>query len=248
MKKPIALLSITILALAASACGDKSGNSSEPVQKIAVGENVPPPAGKQWSNVVADTPEMGVVMGNPNAPAKLVEYGSYTCSHCRDFTAEAAEPLRRMVDTGRLSYEYRAFVRDPYDLMMALLAKCGGAEPFFPMTEQLFANQDAFFTKAQALDQKFAEDAMKQPANQRLVTLGGPTGLIDFVKQRGISEDKAKQCLADTKTADALVAKVQEGAKQYDITGTPTFLLNGNVVENVASWELLRAKLTEAGL
>ena len=95
---------------------------------------------------------------------------------------------------------------------------------------------------------KAAEAAMKQPANQRLVTLAGPTGLIDFVKQRGISEDKAKQCLADSKAADALVAKVQEGAKQYDITGTPTFILNGKVVDGVASWELLRTKLTEAGL
>ena len=100
----------------------------------------------------------------------------------------------------------------------------------------------------EAIDPKAAEAAMKQPANQRLVTLAGPTGLIDFVKQRGISEDKAKQCLADSKAADALVAKVQEGAKQYDITGTPTFILNGKVVDGVASWELLRTKLTEAGL
>lgn len=252
MKTSTASLSAMILALSLTlglgACGDKSGNASEPVEKIAVGQNVPPPAGKQWSDVVADTPEMGVVMGNPQAPAKLIEYGSYTCPHCRDFTAEAAEPLRKMVDTGRLSYEFRPFLRDPYDLMMALLAKCGGAEPFFPMTEQLFANQEAFFTKAQALDQKFSENAIKQPANQRFVTLAGPTGLIDFVKQRGISEDKAKQCLADTKMADGLVAKAQEGGKQYDITGTPTFILNGTVVENTASWELLRTKLTEAGL
>jgi len=248
VKKSIAFLATTILALTLGACGDKSESSNASVQKIAVGENVPPPAGKIWSEVVADTPELGVVMGNPNAPAKLIEYGSYTCPHCRDFTKEAAEPLRKMVDTGKLSYEYRPFLRDPYDLMMALLAKCGGAEPFFPMTEQLFSNQEAFFTKAQGLDQKFAEDAMKQPANQRLVTLAGPTGLIDFVKQRGISEDKAKQCLADTKTADALVAKVQEGAKQFDITGTPTFILNGEVVKDTASWELLRTKLTEAGL
>lgn len=247
MKKPIAVLSALTLALAITGCGDKK-DASAPAEKIAVGENVPPPAGKKWSDVVADTPEMGVVMGNPNAPAKIIEYGSYTCPHCKDFTAEAAEPLRKMVDTGRLSYEYRVFLRDPYDLMMALLAKCGGAEPFFPMTEQLFANQEAFFTKAQAIDPKAAEATMKQPANQRLVSLAWPTGLIDFVKQRGISEDKAKQCLADTKTADALVAKVQEGAKQYEITGTPTFILNGNVVEGVASWELLRAKLTEAGL
>lgn len=247
MKKSIVLLSALALSLGTTACGDKKDASAQ-TEKIAPGANVPPPAGKQWSDVVRETPEMGVVMGNPDAPAKLIEYGSYTCPHCADFTAEAAEPLRKMVNTGRLSYEYRSFLRDPYDLVMALIARCGGAEPFFPMTEQLFANQANFFTKAQAIDPKFAEAALKQPPAQRFVTLGTATGMLDFAKQRGIPEAKAKQCLADGKTTDSIVAKAQEGAKQYDITGTPSFVLNGKAVDGVANWELLRAKLTEAGL
>ena len=247
MTKPFAVLTLLVLAAGLSACGDKQ-EASAPAANIAAGKDIPPPAGKQWSDVVAITPEMGVAMGNAQAPAKLIEYGSYTCSHCADFTAEAAEPLRKMVNSGRLSYEYRSFLRDPYDLMMALLARCGGADPFCPLTEQLFANQKDFFAKAQAIDPKFTESAVKQPPEQRFVTLAGPTGLLDFVKQRGISEDKAKQCLADAKTADALVNKAQEGGKQYTITGTPTFILNGAVVEGAASWELLRPKLSEAGL
>lgn len=248
MTKPFAVLTAALaLVLTLSACGEKK-DAAATVEKVAPGANVPPPAGKQWSDMVAETPEMGVVMGNPEAPAKLVEYGSYTCPHCADFTAEAGEPLRKMVNTGRLSYEYRSFLRDPYDLVMALLARCGGAEPFFPMTEQLFANQADFFAKAQAIDPKFAEAALKQPPAQRFITLGAATGLIDFAKQRGIPEAKAKQCLADGKTTDSIVAKAQEGAKQYDITGTPTFVLNGTVVDGAANWEVLRAKLTEAGL
>ena len=247
MKKSIALLPVLALAFGVAACGDKEA-ASAPAEKVAAGQNIPPPAGKQWADVVADTPEMGVVMGNPDAPVKLVEYASYTCPHCADFSAQASEPLRKMVGTGRLSYEFRSFLRDPYDLTMALLARCGGAEPFFPLTEQLMANQPAFFAKAQALDPKIAEAALKQPPEQRFVTLGTSTGLIDFAKQRGIPEAKAKQCLGDPKVADGLVNKAQEGAKQYDISGTPTFLLNGKVVEGVAGWEGLRAKLTEAGL
>lgn len=248
MTKPFAVLTAALaLSLSLSACGDKKDASAQ-TEKVAAGKNVPPPAGKQWVDVVADTPEMGVVMGNPDAPLKLVEYASYTCSHCADFSAKASEPLRKMVSTGRLSYEFRSFLRDPYDLMMALLARCGGAEPFFPLTEQLMANQSAFFAKAQAIDPKAAEATLKLPPNQRFVALAGPTGLIDFAKQRGIPEAKAKQCLADTKAADGLVNKAQEGAKQYDISGTPTFLLNGAVVEDAANWDVLRARLTEAGL
>ena len=247
MKKSIALLSAVALAFGLAACGDKKDDSAQ-TETVSAGKDIPPPAGKQWADIVAETPEMGVVMGNPDAPVKLVEYASYTCPHCADFSAQASEPLRKMVGTGRLSYEFRSFLRDPYDLTMALLARCGGAEPFFPLTEQLMANQPAFFAKAQALDPKIAEAALKQPPEQRFVTLGTSTGLIDFAKQRGIAEAKAKQCLGDPKVADGLVNKAQEGAKQYDISGTPTFLLNGKVVEGVAGWEGLRAKLTEAGL
>lgn len=247
MKKSIALLTALALAMGLAACGDKDA-ASAPAEKVAAGKDIPPPVGKQWSDVVADTPEMGVVMGNPDAPLKLVEYASYTCPHCADFSAKASEPLRKMVSTGRLSYEFRSFLRDPYDLMMALLARCGGAEPFFPLTEQLMANQPDFFAKAQAIDPKIAEGALKLPPEQRFVALAGSTGLIDFAKQRGIPEAKAKQCLGDTKAADGLVNKAQEGAKQYDISGTPTFVLNGKVVEDAANWDVLRAKLTEAGL
>ncbi len=248
MTKPLAAFGAALLlSLSLSACDDKE-DASSPASKIATGQDVPPPAGKQWSDVVAATPEMGVVMGNPDAPAKLVEYASYTCSHCAEFSAQASEPLRKMVATGRLSYEFRSFLRDPYDLTMALLARCGGTEPFFALSEQLMANQPAFFARAQALDPKAAEAALKQPLEQRFVTLGTATGLVDFVKQRGVPEAQAKLCLADSKIADGLVAKAQEGAKQFEISGTPTFVLNGKVVEDAASWEVLRGKLAEAGL
>jgi hypothetical protein len=48
------------------------------------------------------------------------------------------------------------------DLMMALLARCGRADPFFPLTEQLFTNQKDFFAKAQASTPS-TESAVKQP-------------------------------------------------------------------------------------
>lgn len=247
IKTALALISAAALTFSLSACGDKKDSTDAP--KINVGkENIPPPVGKQWSDMVAATPENGFVMGNPDAPAKLIEYGSYTCSHCRDFTEEASEPLRKMVDTGKLSYEFRSFLRDPYDLTMALLARCGGPEPFFPMTEQLFGYQNSFFEKAQAIDENTQKALMSQPAEKRFIALADATGLIDFAKQRGIPEDKAKQCLTDSKTADALLASTQKGGKDYEITGTPTFILNGSVVEDTATWSLLRTKLTEAGL
>ncbi|MCB8828310.1 DsbA family protein, partial [Escherichia coli] len=41
-----------------------------------------------WTRHVTQTAKGAFVLGNPAAPIKLVEYGSYTCSHCAAFSKE----------------------------------------------------------------------------------------------------------------------------------------------------------------
>ncbi len=247
MKKSLALLPIASLFLSLAACGGKDGATSD-APKISAGEAVPPPAGKAWTDVVSQTKEGGYLMGNPAAALKLAEYGSFTCPHCADFAKQSNDEIEKMVDTGKLSFEFRPYVRDPLDMTVALLAGCNGAEPYFPLSHQLFDHQPAMFEKIQGAGDKSYADAVNQPPEQRFVTLAGMLGLIDFVKERGVSEEKAKQCLADQKQIEALAAHVQEANDSYNIAGTPTLLLNGSVVKDVASWDLMREKLKEAGL
>ena len=77
--------SLAAAAFTLTACnGEESGNSvaapSEPVKAV------PAPNGGDWSTIVAESPEGGFVMGNPNAGVKLIEFGSMTCPHCREST------------------------------------------------------------------------------------------------------------------------------------------------------------------
>ena len=88
-----------VLALAGcdKAADDTSG-SGQPAAAIA------PPAGTSWADAVVETANGGYLMGNPNAPVKLVEYASLTCPHCRDFARDAQGPLRdNYVASGRVS-------------------------------------------------------------------------------------------------------------------------------------------------
>ena len=72
MKSRLLLLALP-LALAACGGGNGDANSSAPAASPVAA--VPAPAGKDWTQVVSKTAE-GYVMGNPDAPIKLVEYGS----------------------------------------------------------------------------------------------------------------------------------------------------------------------------
>lgn len=232
------------LVLGLAACNkDKAGEtpSGEPIAKIAA------PAGKAWGDVVTRTPEGGYLMGNPNAPIKLVEFGSLTCSHCAEFADKSHGPLRdTFVASGRVSYEFRNFVRDPIDIASAMLARCGSPESFFPLTDQLFAAQNATFDAWNKLGQAGQTAVMNQPDAKRFIAIAEGAGLTEFVSSRGIAKDQANACLADVKTAQALATSTQKQGEEFDIQGTPTFLINGAKFDG-NTWEAVKARLEQLG-
>ena len=242
----LALGAIAIpLALGLAACDkkdkDNTSLSGEPITRVAA------PAGKSWTDVVVKTAEGGYRMGNPDAPIKLVEYGSLTCPHCGHFAQESGEELRaNFIDSGRVSFEFRNFVRDPIDLTAAQLTRCGTPESYFPLTEQAFANQEDMIKNVQAVGDAAYAAAIKQPENQRGAAIAKIAGLLDFFAARGISTEQAKACLADGATAKALAQATQDQGAQYNIEGTPTFLINGQKVE-MNAWPELKARLESLG-
>jgi protein-disulfide isomerase len=84
------------------------------------------------------------VLGDPDAPVTLLEYGDYECPYC----AAAAPVLRRVVEEsgGRARLLFRNFPiadRHPYALTAALAAEAAGAQgAFWPMHELIFTRQD----------------------------------------------------------------------------------------------------------
>ncbi len=233
------------LALSLAACGDKGGEagglSGDPIAKVA------PPAGKAWTDMVVKTTDGGYRIGNPEAPIKVIEFGSLTCSHCADFAHESAPELAPVfVASGRVSYEFRNFVRDPIDITAAQLTRCGAPESFFALTEQVFAYQPQIFEKAQAAGNPAFEAAASQPEDKRGFAIAQLTGLADFFAARGVAIDQAKACLADGAAARALAEGAEKAGKDFDITGTPTFIVNGQKVE-VNTWPELKARLETMG-
>lgn len=230
--------------LALAACG-KSDDAAKPSATVAA---VKPPPGTEWATTVAATPDGGFVMGNPNAPIKLVEYGSLSCSHCAEFSEKATEVLKsKYVSTGKLSYEFRNYVRDPMDMAATLLARCGGPGPFFPLAEQMFADQRNWFDKLQKLAPGDQQAISLLPINQQTARFASIIGVDEFVRQRGVSAEKANACLSNQAEMDKLVKMRDRANTEFNLQGTPTFVINGQTVPDTASWEALEPKLKAAG-
>jgi protein-disulfide isomerase len=234
------------LALLAAACsGNNSGNSSAAASDAPL-KQIPAPAGSAWSDQVVQTPEGGMRMGNPEAPVKLVEYASVTCPHCREFEEQGAPTLRdKYVKSGQVSWEFRPYMLFPSDPGPSMLLLCQGPSAFFGLTEALYADQPNWAGRLQALPEAQLQQLSQMPPAQRAAAFVNAAGLQDFFRQRGMPEAKIEECLTSPANLDKLAAITQLGTKE-GVTGTPTFFLNGKIVENTASWAALEPKLREA--
>ena len=243
MKPALMLLAATAI-LATTACNaEKSGTASNTASNAPI-KPVAAPNGGDWTKMVTQTPEGGFLMGNPQADVKLIEYGSMTCPHCAEFAEKDAPALiDKYVKSGRVSFEYRNFVRDGMDVAMSLVARCGGNERFFPLTEALFKSQRELFDRAQQ-----APAAQQQELSQTPAGYGQLAGLPAWAAQRGLPSAKTNACLADQAQADKLVQMRSEADANFQIQGTPTFILDGKTLEfeNSPLLPQLETKLNEA--
>jgi len=229
--------------LALAACSqddaDEGALSGEPIAAI------PAPDGQNWTDMAVDTEMGGVLLGNPDAPLKLVEYASHTCSHCADFSGEAHEALENYVGTGVVSFEIRNQIHDGIDLTFAMLARCGDASTFFPLATQGWANLGPIIATAQANGEAL-NAAMVAEDDARFQKIARESGLLDWFAARGISEDQSLACLADPSVAEAMIERSQTQSDEFEVTGTPTFFLNGRKLEG-NSWATVEPALQEAG-
>ena len=230
--KTMFLLAAAALTLAGC---DKAGAGAAGTATPAAGATpikaVAAPAGTDWTTTVVQTPEGGFRMGNPDAKIKLVEFASMTCVHCKNFSAQSADVLKNQyVKSGQVSFEFRNFVTNQIDVVQSLLARCGGTGPFFTLTEQMFAEQDATLAKVQAgAAEMQAAEAL--PGAQTFVRVAEIAGLDKFVGMRGIPAAKAQACLTDKVELDKLVAMNQAAVKDYKSPATPSILFNGKLLE-----------------
>jgi protein-disulfide isomerase len=225
-----------------------SGNASTAAasEKVTITQANPPPGGT-WADVVNAT-SGGFVMGNPNARVKLIEFGSLTCPHCRAFDEEGVPVLvAKYVKTGRVSWEFRNYVRDSFDIAAALIARCNGARSFFPLTRALYKDQPKWLGKGAAVPDKQLQGMSNLPANKQFIAFGRASGLPQWAAARGIPQARSNQCLSNARSVDQLGQMANDATTQFpDFAGTPTFVINGTMLPRVATWDMLEPRLKNA--
>ena len=245
--KPSHILLATAAIFASAACNAEKGAESNSSAPLNI-ERIAPPQGGDWSQMVTETPAGGFLMGNPEAPVKLVEYGSMTCPHCAEFDETGLQPLiDNYVKTGQVSFEFRNYVRDPYDLTAALITRCNGAQGFFPLTRAMFKDQQDWITKLQGVSPEQQQALMNLGPQQQFLEIAKLAGFQQWAAMRGVPNAKSTACLTDEGEVNQLVQMNGDATSQYpNFPGTPTFTINGELLERTADWATLEPQLRDA--
>lgn len=246
--KPTYLICAIAAALASVACSAKKGDDGAAPAAQSQLPAVPRPANGDWSQVVIQTPEGGFLMGNPQANVRLVEIGSLTCDNCKQFDETGVTPLiNKYVKPGKVAYEFRNYVRDGLDLTAALVVRCNGAKTFFPLERALYEDQEKWIAKVQKTPQDQLGRLQNLPPEQQFVEFAKVAGLQDWAAVRGVPIARSTQCLKDQNAVNQLVQMASDITNQYPaFKGTPSFIVNGKLLENIHTWDQLESRLQAA--
>lgn len=200
---------------------------------------------RDWRTHVVQAPSGAFQIGNPAAKVKLVEYLSYSCSHCAHFAAESKAALHDdLVRRGVVRVEVRHAIRDPLDLTAALLARCSGPQRFAASSEAIFATQATWYSRGASWWQGNAATLQSQPERVRLRRVATASGLAALMQRQGMSAARIDQCFATATDLDRLTAMAD--AAWQAIRGTPSFTVNGAPVDG-SDWPSLEPRLRAAG-
>lgn len=198
---------------------------------------------QNWGARIAVTPAGTHVIGNPAAKIQLVEYMSYTCSHCAEFETEAMPTLRlAFVASGKGSLEIRHFLLNPIDLTIAMLISCAPPARFLQLHRHFLTSQRDWLTNAQKATP--AQQARWNAGSQasRLRAIAGDLRFYELMERNRLDRPAADRCLANEALARKLAAQAADGRK-LGIEGTPSFLLDGTLLAGTHNWATLKPQL-----
>lgn len=172
-----------------------------------------------------------IVLGAEDAPLTIIEYASFTCSHCGAFHQNVFPDLKaEYIDTGKVKFIQRDVYFDAVSLWAGILARCE-PERFYTVGGMILDEQDKWLS-SNATGEQLADSLRK-------------IGL-----RAGMDQDVIQACWDDRGFAEALAATYQKNATADGIEATPTFIIGDEKVPNQA-WDSMKkiidAKLAKAG-
>lgn len=178
---------------------------------------------------VSATARAEPVLGSDRAPVTIIEYGSLTCDYCVRFHREVLPRIQsRYIETGQVKFIYRDFPTGDAATRGAVAARCAG-DDYYTMLDALYADVGNW-SRARDTD----------------------AALIQLATSLGLATREFRACLNGQEQRLAIANQQRTATVEYEVLGTPTFLINGRIVRGKQDFEqmtlLINAALADSSV
>jgi protein-disulfide isomerase len=165
------------------------------------------------------------ILGNPSAPTKIAEFASFSCSHCGDFHRQVFDQVKTAyIDSGKAYLVFSDFPLNAPALHASMIARCLPEDRFFDFAHMLFTEQEAWVQSGDYLS-FFKGKAIEQ----------------------GMTEDQFKACLQSKEIQQGIVDRMKAAQAQWNISSTPTFIVNNtHTIPGAISFEAFATEVEKA--
>lgn len=196
----VSALSLTGLGAAQAADGD----TVDPAKLAA-------PAGN-----IADKVE-----GSADAPVTVYEYASPTCPHCAEFHNNTYAPFKAAyIDTGKVKFIIRPFVRNVLDAAIFMLAEAAGETNYENVLATYFRTQGEWGVSQTPRD-----------------------AIYNIATQLGFTKETFDAALTNQDLFTGMEAMRDQALNEFGLQGTPTFYINGKTLSGAQTLEQLSAEI-----
>ena len=151
------------------------------------------------------------VVGDKNAPVTIIEYASLSCSHCANFHNNTLEDLiKEYVDTGKARIVFRDFPFNYPALLGSMVLRCIPEDVRYDYMNALFQLQQKWVVRENA---KSTQELYK------------------IMQSGGMTKEEFETCTNNVELENTILQALIAAQNEFNIQSTPSFLINGNLVE-----------------
>ena len=164
-----------------------------------------------FSATLLDITENDFVIGDKNAPITVIEYASLSCSHCADFHNNTLEDIKKeYVDTGKVRFVFRDFPFNYPALLGSMVLRC--------------IPEDFHYDYMNALFQLQPQWALRENSKTT-------QELFKIMQSGGMTKEEFNVCIKNVELENIILQGVISAQSEFNIKSTPSFMINGLLVE-----------------
>jgi len=169
---------------------------------------------------VLNLTEDDFIIGNDNASITIIEYASMSCSHCANFHNNTLPDLKKeYIDTGKVKYVFRDFPYNYPALLGSMVMRCTPSEVRYDYMNALYKLQNKWVVRENVVTRQ---------------------ELYKIMQSGGMSKENFDACLNNVDLENKILSEVIAAQSEFNIRSTPSFLINGDLLEGDKSIKVFR--------